>query len=96
MLKAIIALAALLAAPGSVRADEGRSGDANRVEAAQINLFALPGPIYDEDGRLLAAPSPSDIRDAREILLRLPALPEARGSAGYEPGRAAPRRRGER
>ena len=97
MLTAIVPLVALLAAPSAVRADERGSGvEVDRVEAAQVNLFALPGPIYDETGRLLAAPPPSDVRDVRDILLRLPDLPEARGSAGSEPGRTAPPRRGER
>lgn len=94
MLKTMVALVGLLALPVSARADEDRSSiEAERVEAAQINLFALPGPIYDESGRLLAAPPPTDVRDARDVLLRLPVLPEAVGDA--EPGRTSPRRRGE-
>lgn len=96
MLKATIALVGLLALPMSARADEDRRRvEAERVETAPINLFPLPGPIYDESGRLLAAPPPSDVQDVRDVLLRLPVLPEAPGNAGAEPGRTAPRKRGE-
>ena len=96
MLKTTVALLGLLTLPLSATADqEHGSVEAERVEVAPRGLFALPGPIYDENGRLLAAPPPSDIRDARDVLLRLPDLPEPRGDAGPEPGRTAPRRRGE-
>jgi hypothetical protein len=98
MLKAIIALVGLstLPVPMLARADDERgSAEPERVEVAPRSPLPLPGPIYDEAGRLLAAPPPSDVRDARDVLLRLPALPEAAGGAGYEPGRTAPRRRGE-
>ena len=90
------ALLTLLAAPALAGADEDPGGaEAERVEAAQVGLFPLPGPLYDEAGRLLAAPPPSDLRSARDVLLRLPVLPEAVGDAGSEPGRSAPPRRGE-
>ncbi len=75
------------------------AGDTDRVpegiEAAQGSPFPLPGPISDEWGRIVARPPTSDVRDARELLLRLPVLPEAVGDAGSEPRRSAPPRRGE-
>ena len=96
MLRVSLALVVALAAPASAGAYEDRSGfETQRVEAAQVNLFALPGPIYDEAGRLLAAPPRSDVRSVRDLLLRLPVLPEAVGDVGSEPRRTAPRRRGE-
>ena len=99
MRKALVALVGLstLSLPVVASADEERSGgEAERVEVAPRSLFPLPGPICDENGRLLAAPPPADVHDARDVLLRLPALPEAVGDAGHEPGRTAPRARGER
>jgi hypothetical protein len=96
MLKVTIALVTLLAAPESARSYEDRSGfEADRAQAAQINLFPLPGPIYDEAGRLLAAPPPSNVRSVRDLLRRQPVLPKAVGDAGSEPRRTTPRRRGE-
>ena len=97
MRKAIVALVTLLAAAVSASAYEDTSSlEADRAQAAPIDLFRVPGPIYDEAGRLLAAPPPSDVRSARDVLLRLPVLPEAVGDAGSEPRRTAPPRRGER
>ncbi len=81
-------------APASASADD-TALEPGRVEAAQGSLFPLPGPIYDEAGRMLAAPPPSGVRSARDLLLRLPLLPEAVGDAGFEPRRSAPPRRGE-
>ena len=97
MLRVSLALVVALAAPALARAYEDRSGfETQRVEAAQVSLFPLPGPIYDESGRLIAAPPPSHVRSARDVLLRLPVLPEAVGDAGSEPRRTSPPRRGER
>jgi hypothetical protein len=96
MLKATVALLGLLTLPLSMlaRADEERSSvEAERVEVAP-GLFSLPGPIYDEKGRLLAAPPPPNVRSVRDLWRRLPALPQAVREAGAEPGRTAPRRRG--
>jgi hypothetical protein len=90
------ALLTLLAAPALAGADADPGGaEAERAQAAQVGLFPLPGPLYDEAGRLLAVPQPSDVRSARDVLLRLPVLPEAVGDAGSEPRRRAPPRRGE-
>ncbi len=96
MLKTTVVLVGLLTLVISARADEERrSVEAERVEAAPQGLFPLPGPIYDEKGRLLAAPPPSNVRSVRDLLLRKPVLPEAVGDAGSEPRRTSPRRRGE-
>lgn len=96
MLKATVALVGLLTLAMSARADEIRRGvETERVEPAKVKLFPLPGPIYDQAGRLVAAPPPSNVRDRRDVLLRLPALPEAVGDVGSEPRRTSPRRRGE-
>ncbi len=96
MRRAILVLAVALAVPVSAGAYEERSGfGAERTEAARGSPFALPGPIYDDAGRIIAAPPPSNVRSPRDVLLRLPVLPEAVGDAGSEPRRSAPRRRGE-
>jgi hypothetical protein len=65
MRKAIVALVGLLTLtlPMLASADEERSSE-ERVEVAPQGVFALPGPIYDEKGRLLAAPLPEAVGDA--------------------------------
>jgi len=96
MLKATLALAALLTAFASASASAQDAGlEPERVEAAQGSPFPLPGPISDATGRIVAAPPPSNVRNARDVLLRLPVLPEAVGDAGSEPRRLAPPHRGE-
>jgi len=96
MLRMSLAVVVALAAPVSAWAYGDKSGfEAERVEAAKVNLFPLPGPIYDEAGRLLATPPPSNVRSVRDLLLRLPVLPEAVGDAGSEPRSTASPRRGE-
>ncbi len=90
----VLAISVAVLAPAIATADEAGL-EWERVEAAQGSPFPLPGPIYDESGRLLAAPPPSEARSVRELLLRLPALPEAVGDTGSEPRRSAPPRRGE-
>jgi hypothetical protein len=92
-IRTLIAFLAVLALAGA-QADTGGVG-ADRVEVAPVNLFPLPGPIYDEAGRLLAAPPPSNVRSVRDLLRRQPVLPKAVGDAGSEPRRTTPRRRGE-
>jgi len=96
MLKATLVLAVssiAFAAASASAADSDLVPE--RVEAAQGSPFPLPGPIYDEAGRMLAAPPPSNVRNARDVLLRLPVLPKAVGDAGSKPRRSAPPRRGE-
>jgi len=96
MLKATLALAVSLTAFASATSFADEAGlRPERVEAAQGSPFPLPGSISDEAGRIVAAPPPSNVRNARDVLLRLPALPEAVGDAGSEPRRSAPPRRGE-
>jgi hypothetical protein len=95
-MKTILTLIAFLAVPALAGAQADTGGvEAERVEAAQVNLFQPPGPIYDEAGRLVAAPPPSNVRSVRDLLRRQPVLPEAVGDAGSEPRRTTPRRRGE-
>jgi hypothetical protein len=98
MMKTIAALAILLAASDTAKADPGEGAfEAERVDEAPVNLFQPPGPIYDEAGRLVVAPPPSpDLRSARDVLLRLPDLPEPAGAASFESRRTAFPRRGER
>jgi len=96
MRKATISLAIVLAVSGSASADGDRSGvEAVRVEAAKTHLSPLPGPVYDEAGRLVAAPPPSNVRSRRDVALRLPVLREPRGDAGSGPPRTGPPTRGE-
>jgi hypothetical protein len=96
MWKATVALVIWLAVPGSASADGDQRGvEAERVEPAKVQMAPLPGPIYDEAGRLVAAPPPSNLRSRRDVALRLPVLPEPRGAAGSGPPRTAPPRRGE-
>ena len=95
-MKTNIVLVTSLATPVAVRADEEYASFATeRIEAAQPSLFLLPGSLYEEPGRLLAAPTPTAVCAARNLLLRLPVLPTAVGDARFEPGRSAPPRRGE-
>ncbi len=95
MLRATVAIVSLLAVPMSARAEEDRSSvEAERVEAAPQRLFAPPGPIYDDAGRLVAAPPPPKVPSARDLWRRLPPLPQAEGEAGSDPRRTSPRRRG--
>jgi hypothetical protein len=97
MWRATITILILLAARGPASAVEDRGDfEPERAQQAPVNLFPLPGPVYDEAGRLLAAPPPSDLRDAHDVLLRLPVLPEAAPRAGAEPPRTRPPRRSER
>jgi hypothetical protein len=93
MRKATISMAILLAVAGSARADEERSS----AEAAPVEVAphgALPGPIYDEKGRLLAAPPPPSVRSV-DLRRRLVARPPAVREAGSEPRPTPPPTRGE-
>ncbi len=96
MLKTTLVLAVSLLAFASANASEADTDPVpERVETAQGSPFPLPGPISDEAGRIIARPPPTEIRNARDVLLRLPVLPEPVGDAGSEPRRAAPPQRGE-
>jgi hypothetical protein len=95
MRRATVALLVALAVPVAAGADPDRSRqerqrlETERVEAAQGTPFPLPGPLYDEAGRMLAAPPPSDLRSARDVWRRVLSPVAGRG-----PGRrAAPPRR---
>jgi len=97
MLKAIVAMVILLAMAAPARADGSRSGvEGEPVGMAPRGLFALPGPIYDEKGRLLAAPPPPNVRSGDDLRRRLQARPPAVREAGSEPRPTPPPGRGER
>jgi hypothetical protein len=96
MLKETLVLAVSSLAFASAAASAGDTDRVpERVDTTQGSPFPLPGPISDEAGRIIARPPPPEIRNARDVLLRLPVLPEAVGDAGSEPRRAAPPPRGE-